>query len=128
MIELILQPPGSSLCGQACVAMITGMELDFCIELLFDGLKGKTRTRDLIDALNLAGIDCHFKRLKYLASRDPWPTRAIIKEIYGPIRKRKSHWVLLWDGHIYDPDPHGVPGSMYSSYLGLSVRELKGEV
>jgi hypothetical protein len=98
--------------------MITGMELNFCIELLFEGRKCKTRTRDLIDALHLAGRDCG-KRLKSLSSRDPWPQRAIIKEIFGPIGKRKSHWVLLWDGHFYDPDPHDSPGTKYSSYLEI---------
>lgn len=98
-MNLILQHSGSSLCGQACVAMVTGMELDSCIELLFEGRKGKTHTRDLIDALYLAGRDCG-KRLKSFNSRDPWSQRAIMKEIYGPKGKRKSHWVLLWDGKI----------------------------
>ena len=117
MIELILQPPGSSLCGQACVAMAAGISLEESIKVF--GHKHTTRTIEISRALNAVGIQCPSRRLKRLTDRPQWITRAIIKEIYGPIRKRKSHWVLLWDGHIYDPDPHGVPGSMYSSYLGI---------
>jgi hypothetical protein len=117
MIELILQPPGSSLCGQACVAMAVGISLEESVKVF--GHRHTTRTKEVARVLNALGIQCPSRRLKRLTDRTQWPTRAIIKEIYGPIRKRKSYWVLLWDGHIYDPDPHDVLGSMYSSYLGI---------
>jgi len=119
-MNLIPQPPGSSLCGQACVAMVAGITLGESI-LLFGHSHG-TRTRELIRVLNCqspGGIKCAWGRLKRLRCRNSWPQRAIIKEIFGPIGKRRSHWILLWDGHFYDPDPHDSPGTKYSSYLEI---------
>jgi len=121
MIKLILQPPSSSLCGQACVAMAAGITLEESIRVF--GHKHKTKTKELIRVLRSRHIFTGDK-LKRFPQYTAWsfslnPHRAIIKEIYGPIRKRKSHWILLWDGHIYDPDPHDIPGTKYSSYLGM---------
>ena len=119
-MNLIFQPPGSSLCGQCCVAMAAGISLEESIKVF--GHRHATRTKEVAQALNALGIQCPSQRLKPLTDRDSWPTRAIIKEIYGPTRKRKSHWILLWDGKVYDPDPHDAPGTKYSSYLGIEER------
>jgi len=116
-MDLIIQPKGSSLCGQAVVAMAAGISLEESIRIF--GHRHATRTKEVARVLNTLGIQCPSRRLKPLTDRDPRPTRAIIKEIYGPTRKRKSHWVLLWDGKVYDPDPHDAPGAKYSSYLGI---------
>lgn len=108
-MNLITQPPGSSLCGQACVAMIAGISLEESIKIF--GHSHSSKTKQIIKALKSLGI-YPSERLKRFSQLKRWPQRAIIREIYKvPGRKQGSfringHFVLLWDGYIYDPDPH----------------------
>lgn len=55
-MELVQQPKGSSLCGQACVATIAGVDLDTSVAKAFGGKKGRTTARDLQHALDYFGL------------------------------------------------------------------------
>jgi hypothetical protein len=101
-VKHIYQPPGSSLCGQTCVAMITGISLDESIQL-FDGKRGGTRTRDLVNALANKGIQCGDKlvRLKGQAK----PNVCIVKLHFDD--SKVTHWVVWHNGRFYDPSYYG---------------------
>ena len=53
-----------------------------------------------------------------------WPKRAVICiQMYGNDKRRaRGHWMLAWDGDMYDPGgawPHGYEGWRITSYLEL---------
>jgi len=67
-MKLVRQPEGSSLCGQACVATIAGVSLEESIRA-FDGTRGGTRTKQVINALRKFGIACGDKLLRITKKR-----------------------------------------------------------
>jgi hypothetical protein len=84
MIKYQYQPPGSSLCGQTCVAMIAGITLEESIEA-FRGKKGGTRTKEVVAALRKLGINCGDPPLTRIKSQE-LPDTCIVglkKEIQG---------------------------------------------
>lgn len=98
-------------CGQACVATLTGRPLEEIIELSkqvkISDRTGGTRTRELAKILRRCGFQCP-SRLRIIGEKslDDIPN-AILK-----LRTKKSyfldwrgswHWVLWWDRVIYDP-------------------------
>lgn len=95
-MELVKQPPGSNLCGQACVAMILGTTLPTVIGLMHK--RGKTTARDLKNILTKMGyvVDPN----KCIMGTPSGPALAICKvHLLG----KKLHWVVFKDGDYYDP-------------------------
>lgn len=97
MIRLITQPPNSSICGQCCVAMITGLELSDVIKRLGD--KG-TRWSQLREFLYEQGIDCSttLTRCKKLSDLSP----TCIVRLYLN-HTSASHWMIRHKDLVYDP-------------------------
>jgi hypothetical protein len=123
-MKLITQPEDSSLCGQACVAMVAGISLKQAVEVI--GHESSTTTRELVKALRERGVDCD-NRLRRVGRIKPvLPKRAIIvihrpKELQNG-RREKWHWMLTWDGVIMDPGnrwPEGYPNWRITSYLEI---------
>ena len=90
----IRQPQGSNLCGQAIVAMVTDCTLDEAIERV--GKKGKTKTRDLVRAFNLSGIQNKGRLFRGSPTCD-----SAVLSFRHPTGAR--HWVLWHKKKFYDP-------------------------
>lgn len=94
---IIHQPPGSGSCGQACVAMAAGVTIEEAVRVI--GKDGDTGAGDLVRGLRALGVTC--KRLP-VYSRLRLDQYAILGIVYLD-NDRTGHWMLLWDGTIYDP-------------------------
>ncbi len=104
-MKLILQPEGSELCGQACVAMAAGVSLKSAIEAV--GHKHSTSTADIAKALRFFGLTCP-DRLVRISRKRPLSTPRAMLVIHRPAvqhegRNSKWHWMLTWDGKVMDP-------------------------
>ncbi len=121
-MEWLLQPAGSMTCGQTSVAMAVGISLEESI-LVFGHTHG-TYTRDLVKVLR------HFdlapaERLRVMHRRREAPRRSILHMgIPNRTKKRADlHWMLFWDGQIYDPAgrfPRYPKHSRITSFLDLA--------
>jgi hypothetical protein len=95
---LILQPPGSYCCGQACLAMLMGWDLaDVCKVM---GKTGRTRTKEIVHFLDTFGCKC---------ARGRRPLRQLYSFPYSGLYwlrfegRHLFHWQLHWRGKVYDP-------------------------
>ncbi len=84
-------------CGQTCLAMLAKVSLETAISAV--GVGGKTCTKDLVNGLRQLKVGSG-KRLERLRRADKLPRYCIVKvyHSYG------SHWVLHWDGTVYDSE------------------------
>lgn len=96
-INLVKQPDNSNLCGQACVAMITGISLGESIKLF--GSKGKTGTKQLYYALKERGITCSEKAVRIKNNNKP---EFCIITIHYTGYKNK-HFCVWNNNKYYDP-------------------------
>jgi hypothetical protein len=123
-MKLILQPENSALCGQVCVAMAAGVSVKKAIDVI--GHEFGTTTADVRDALRGLGIEVA-DRLRTIGKRKGViPKRAILcisrKGNKREGRKERGHWMLAWDGEIYDPGgmwPEGYQNWRIVSYLEI---------
>ena len=107
------QPRGSSLCGQTCVAMACRITLEDACGLV--GHRHGTRTKELARVLRGRGFRC--KDTLTRSRADQMPDYALVKMSFRG--RRNWHWVLLWDGALYDPDPAPQLGTL-TSFLDLT--------
>lgn len=127
-IKPVLQPDGSSLCGQACVAMAAGVSLKRAIEAVGHEKKRGTYTREVIAALRSLDIQCADACRKVSRKRPVLPRRGLVvihrPKLEGRRRSNQWHWLLTWDGKIYDPSgwewPDGYKDWKITSYLEIS--------
>jgi len=99
-LKHLQQPPGSSLCGQTCVAMLLGVELGQSIEEFKS--RGGTRTKQIKAILEKHGYVCA-DRLKLISKKKPqFPDVCICRVRWG--HKSRSHWVLKYYDKLYDPE------------------------
>jgi hypothetical protein len=99
-LDHIHQPPGSSLCGHCCVAMVLGITLEETIKRI--GYVRGTKAKELALVLRIGGVACKSRRIRY-TPRKALPKRALLA-LSRRSNRRKFHWVLLWDGWVYDPE------------------------
>lgn len=104
-IRHVVQPRGSLSCGQACVAMVAGVSLGAAIRAV--GHAHGTHVFELKRALAKLGVECDpSDEGRFVPFRgDPagLPPRAILW-LRGPADAMKTHWAVLWDGRVYDPN------------------------
>lgn len=123
-MNLIMQPEGSNLCGQSCVAMVAGVSLKQSIATF--GKRGKTKTRDLVRALAALKVQCgnHLTRI----SKNIHPPASCIMNMRWKDSQGRSHghWIVRHQGKYYDP-AYGIICSEYprewgrlTSYLEIS--------
>lgn len=101
------QPKNSRQCGQYCLMMVTGKSIEEIIDTV--GTKKGTTTKRILHALDQFGIK-HSGRLITRGTK-PLPKIAICKVRREWSKTSGWHWVLLYDGMIYDPDPSGDANS-----------------
>jgi hypothetical protein len=126
-LKYIQQPKDSKLCGQACLAMVTGKSLKQIIALV--GHSGGTRSSDLIYVLRKLG----YKTPNRLLVLSKIPNYAIAKiphkNVKGyPKNASNWHWVVYWNGERYDPyweSPSFCAEALPSSFLPIVFNNLK---
>lgn len=96
-MNLILQPEGSYLCGQTCVAMIAGVTLEKSIAIF--GKRSGTSTKDVVRALRALGVDCGDGLILARTHKRPPLCMAVLH--FDGIWQ--THWTI-WNGdHFVDP-------------------------
>lgn len=99
------QPPGSNVCGQTCLAMLSGLPVSQLQRLIRK--KGCTRPQDLMHGLELLGKRNVEKRQLPPTAIANLPAPSILRMQW----EGGSHWVI-WNGeHIFDP-VIGKPASL----------------
>lgn len=117
-MRLVRQPDDSALCGQCVVAMAAGVSLDRAISAVGHRKKRGTWTREIVAGLRALGVGCS-ERLRRVSRNKPvLPQRAVLCITNGG---RKWHWMLTWDGEIYDPEARwpDYAGWRITSYLEI---------
>jgi hypothetical protein len=115
-MKLVRQPKGSNLCGQAVVAMLTGVTLDEAVKSMHT--RGTTRTRQLIDALSGTGIVPSERLHRFHLAHATLLRNAILKMHWKG--RYKSHWVLLCDDQIFDPEYGVTPAGWWTGWKRVS--------
>lgn len=103
-MELIIQKPGSHVCGQCCVAMLTGKTLKEVQKAMLAHKRGGTTPADLIYCLKNLGFGT--KAGYHIWGVFPGPNDAAIvglKSPYIPSHEWGGHWVVWNRGQILDP-------------------------
>lgn len=127
-MKLHLQPKGSTVCGQHCVAMLAGITPAQSIAEF--GTTNGTTTRQLATVLSRYGYR-PANELRTFSDQATLPRLCVLKLNYG--KDKNWHWVVYKDGLIYCPglgiyDYKDVKeknnGAEFTSYLELNpVRE-----
>lgn len=112
-----IKEPNSRACGQACVAMLAGVDVEEVIKIMHT--KGSTSIGQIIEALDHYGIK-HAERNKRISKKNPHYSEVSILTVHMP---EYSHWVLYFKGKFYDPE-FGVleechPDGKITSYLDI---------
>lgn len=115
MTQLVRQPDDSTICGQCCVAMLTGASLRKVINLV--GHKHGTKTKELAKVIRRLGYDCGDRLVRFKNSlRLVTVERALLK--LTPPEGRNWHWVVWADHKVYDPCHHEPIDSVHCYISG----------
>lgn len=117
-MKLVLQPTFET-CGQACIAMITGKDVNQVIKDM--KTNGPTSIGQLIEALDFYGIK-HAERNTRISKKNPTPHNYSILTVHTDAGY--THWTLLFGNKYYDPEfgiidgeyPHGKITSFLAIY------------
>lgn len=117
-MELVRQPtPGA--CGQACIAMITGKDVEDVIKDM--KTSGPTSIGQLIEILDRYGVK-HAERNTRISKKNPTPHEYSILTVHT--NAGYTHWALLFGRRYFDPEfgvidgeyPHGRITSFLAIY------------
>ena len=97
-MELIMQPTFLT-CGQACIAMIAGKNVEEVIKDM--KTDGATSIGQLIEILDVYGIR-HAERNKRISKKNPVPYKYSILTV--DTDAGYTHWTLLYGNKYYDPE------------------------
>lgn len=97
-MELIKQPSFET-CGQACVAMITGKDINDVIRDM--KTSGSTSIGQLIEILDKYEIR-HAERNIRISKKNPKPYKYSILTVHA--NGGYTHWVLFYNDKYYDPE------------------------
>ncbi len=97
-MKLIYQPEGSSLCGQACVAMLANVSLEKSVATF--GKRGGTTTKEVVAALKALGVRCGNELLR---TKNNAMTPVCIVKLHFDWDKIHTHWTIYNRGIFYDP-------------------------
>lgn len=97
-MELVMQPTFTT-CGQACIAMITGKDIEQVIKDM--KTNGPTTIGQLIEILDFYGVK-HAERNTRISKKNPVPYEYSILTVHT--NEGYSHWTLLFDNKYYDPE------------------------
>ena len=118
-MKIVLQPTPET-CGQACIAMVTGKDINEVIRDM--KTSGPTSIGQLMDALDFYGIN-HAEKNTRISKKNPKPSPCSILTVH--MTAGYTHWVLWADDKYFDPEfgiiegdyPHGKITSFLAIYL-----------
>ncbi|MGI4866101.1 MAG: hypothetical protein ACRYFZ_19410 [Janthinobacterium lividum] len=113
-MNLVLQKPGSSNCGQCCVAMIAGLTRKQSCKKF--GTKGVTTTKSVSRVLKKLGYVVN-ERLVSFRKESSLPDTCMLRLRFPKEVQRTGHWVVYHNGLIY------CPSLGIYSYTELSTRD-----
>lgn len=103
-MKLILQPKGSSLCGQCCIAMLLDITIEEAIRLV--GHDGISSNEDLLNVLetkypNVKTNEFYgrIKNRNYKVKK----SRTYLCKHRNPKKEEQEHWTICYQGVIMDP-------------------------
>ena len=116
-MKLVMQPTDTA-CGQACIAMLAGREVqDVIRDMKTDG---PTSIGQLIEALDRYGIR-HAERNTRSSKKNPVPYDCSILTVHT--NAGYTHWVVWFDGKYFDPEFGMIEGEYpygkITSFLGI---------
>jgi len=126
-MNLVLQKPKSSCCGQCCVAMVAGITLKASYKVF--GTKGATTTKSVRRALDKLGYEVN-ERLKTFRNEAGLPSPCMLVLRFPKEVQRCGHWVVYHNSLIYCPSL-GIysfsalsarDGVKCTSYLGFTAK------
>ena len=97
-MELVRQISDTT-CGQACIAMITGKDIEEVIKDM--KTSGPTSIGQLIEILDFYGVK-HAERNTRISKKNPTPYEYSILTVHT--NAGYTHWTLLFDNKYYDPE------------------------
>ena len=98
-MELVTQPPGSTLCGQACVAMLAGVTLKASCKAF--GHKCATTLYAARRALKKLGFVAAEKYESFGRKQKRLPRTCLLR-LKWP-KQKLGHCVVFHKGQVYDP-------------------------
>ena len=114
-----IHEPTDLQCGQAVLAMITGLPVQQVVEELSNDRE--TTLKEMKGFLREHGVWVSDERIQ-ITSKDQLPSFCVL----SCETPRCWHWSLYWDGVFYDPE-HGVlddfPESARKYYWEIRVKE-----
>jgi hypothetical protein len=97
-MKLVMQPTFST-CGQACIAMIAGKDIQ---EVISDmKTDGPTSIGQLIEALDFYGIK-HAEKNVRISKKNPVQSDISILTLH--MAAGYTHWVMFYHDKYYDPE------------------------
>lgn len=93
-----MKQPTATTCGQTCVAILAGVEVEESCRAV--GKRGPTRTRDVVRGLRALGVECADRLLPLRQVRGLVPT-AVVRMVKAG--RRTGHWVVWRLGRYEDP-------------------------
>jgi len=100
-MKLILQPKGSSLCGQACIAMLLDISLEEAIKLV--GHDGISTNEDILSVLETKYPGIYSRQ--YFGSK--FKDGIYLCKHRNPKNIKQEHWTVV--KHCVRMDPSGRP-------------------
>ncbi len=97
-MELIMQPTPET-CGQACIAMITGRDIEEVIKDMRTSVPASIG--QLMEILDFYGVK-HAERNTRISKKNPEPYKYSILTVHT--NAGYTHWTLLYDNKYYDPE------------------------
>lgn len=128
--SIITQHNDTKICGPCCVAMALNCSVETAMTLM-NTKGGGTRTKQIVGAMS----DFYEVPSELVKVKNSFTDPAILKLTFKD--RRSGHWVLLWNGFIYDPSwgvfakenwLHSVcihTSSRVTSFLPIHVEESK---
>jgi len=116
-MDLIYQPKNSKSCGQHCVAMITGLDIEQVYELF--GHKHGTTFKMVSDVFKKLGYSYSRKKPVVYHYQKELPDICMLLITWD--ENKKGHWVVYNKGEIY------CPGDGVYAYSQKSFGERKGK-
>lgn len=120
-MKLVRQPEGSSLCGQACIAMAAGVTLQTAIRAVGHHETRGCFSHEILEGLRTLDVPCADKWQRVKRAHAVLPRRALVW-IYRVPKVQSGHVMLTWDGTMYDPGcrwPKGYANWRITSYLEI---------
>ena len=119
-INLVLQPE-AGLCGQACLAMLSGMDINEIIKIMKCG-KWQVSFSKVIETLNYFGIE-HSEKMTYMRKKDIELSKCCILNIKDEKSSKGTHMAVYFDKKFYDP-VYGI-SEKYNKDKIISYLEIK---